>query len=452
MRFDLVSIFPQYFSALDLSLVGKARQAGLLDVHVHDLRAWTTDRHRTVDDTPFGGGAGMVMRPDVWGNALDHILQEVLPAIGETTARRVLAVPTPSGVPFDQRLAEELVHADQIVVACGRYEGIDQRVADHYREREYEVIEFSIGDYVLNGGEIAALVLVETVGRLLDGVVGNPASLVEESHGEEGLLEYPAYTKPRSWRGLDVPAELLSGNHARIAQWRRDRSLIRTVHRRPDLLKTLDTSTLGIHDREVLAGAGQLLHPRRERVSIRVARIGEAESLASLASRTFPDACPTHVGQEAIDAHISEYLGAESFEEYLSHPEQIRILVAQVETGDKPLIGYTLTALSGPHALPNDMVRPGKVAADAAYLSRLYVDSQWRGSGVAGALLERAVADVEVLGKHSQIVCGTNVGNTRAIKFYRRHGFAVVSRRRFIVGSVPNIDEVLVRKITRELP
>ena len=198
MRIDLLSIFPQYFAALDLSLMGKARQSGQLDIHVHDLRSWTHDRHRTVDDTPYGGGAGMVMRPDVWGEALDTV-------IGTEPGKCVLAIPTPSGIPFNQRKAEELSHFDRIIVACGRYEGIDQRVADHYRNRGVVVEEFSIGDYVLNGGEVAALVLVEAVGRLIDGVIGNPDSLVEESHSGIGLLEYPVYTKPQEWRGHQVP-------------------------------------------------------------------------------------------------------------------------------------------------------------------------------------------------------------------------------------------------------
>ena len=245
MRVDIVSIFPEYLAPLDLSLVGKAREAGTLDLRVHDLRAWTTDRHRTVDDTPFGGGAGMVMRPDVWGSALDDVLDD--------GAR--LMVPTPSGRPLTQRLAEELATETHLVVACGRYEGIDARVAEHYAART-RVTEFSIGDYVLNGGEVAALVLVEAVARLLPGVVGNPDSLVEESHGAAGLLEYPVFTKPARWGEHDVPEVLLSGHHARIARWRRDRSLERTAQRRPDLVAALDVAALDRADLELLAGLG----------------------------------------------------------------------------------------------------------------------------------------------------------------------------------------------------
>ncbi|MDQ0423857.1 tRNA (guanosine(37)-N1)-methyltransferase TrmD [Cellulomonas iranensis] len=245
MRVDVVSIFPEYLAALDLSLVGKARTSGLLDLHVHDLRDWTDDRHRTVDDTPFGGGAGMVMRPDVWGRALDDVM----------TPDAHLLVPSPAGRPFTQRMAEELAGEQQLVVACGRYEGIDARVVEHYAGRG-RVTELSLGDYVLNGGEVAALVVVEAVARLLPGVVGNPASLVEESHGAAGLLEYPVYTKPASWLEHDVPDVLLSGHHARIERWRRDQALERTARRRPDLLTALDPATLDRHDLEVLAACG----------------------------------------------------------------------------------------------------------------------------------------------------------------------------------------------------
>jgi tRNA (guanine37-N1)-methyltransferase len=224
MRIDVVSIFPEYLAPLELSLAGKARDRGLIDVHVHDLRTWTTDRHRTVDDTPYGGGAGMVMKPEPWGEALDEVLPE-----GAT-----LVVPTPSGAPFTQALARELAGHEHLVFACGRYEGIDQRVVDEARGRA-DVREVSIGDYVLNGGEVAALAITEAVVRLLPGFMGNPGSLLEESH-EDGLLEYPVYTKPASWRGRDVPPVLLSGDHAAIAAWRHDESVRRTAERRPDLV------------------------------------------------------------------------------------------------------------------------------------------------------------------------------------------------------------------------
>ena len=247
MRIDVVSIFPDYLSPLELSLVGKARASGLVDVRVHDLRDWATDRHRTVDDTPFGGGAGMVMRPDVWGSALDDVL----------AGGGHLLVPTPSGTPLTQRTAEALALEPHLVIACGRYEGIDARVAAHYSARpDVTVSEYSIGDYVLNGGEVAALVLVEAVVRLLPGFVGNPESLVEESHGAAGLLEYPVYTKPPVWAELEVPEVLLSGHHGRIARWRRDQALVRTASRRPDLVSALDVAGLDAHDLEVLAEHG----------------------------------------------------------------------------------------------------------------------------------------------------------------------------------------------------
>lgn len=248
MRFDFISIFPQYFNALELSLMGKAVQKGQLSINVHDLRDWTEDKHRSVDDAPYGGGAGMVMRADIWGKALDQVVAP--------TGRRILAVPTPSGVPLTQEMARSLVDAEQIIFACGRYEGIDYRVVEHYREdTEVEVLEYSIGDYVLNGGEVAALVLVEAVARLLDGFMSNPESLVEESF-ENNLLEYPAYTRPLQWQGREVPEVLRTGNHGAIEQWRREISLMRTATRRPDLVCALDPTQLSESDFDTLAYYG----------------------------------------------------------------------------------------------------------------------------------------------------------------------------------------------------
>ncbi|QWF23991.1 tRNA (guanosine(37)-N1)-methyltransferase TrmD [Nocardioides sp. LMS-CY] len=248
MRIDVVTIFPEYLAPLELSLAGRAREKGLVDIRVHDLRGWTHDRHRTVDDTPYGGGAGMVMKPEPWGEAFDELLAE-----GPAT----VVFTTPSGRPFTQAVARDLATRERIVFACGRYEGIDQRVVDEVATRA-EVCEVSLGDYVLNGGEVAALAITEAVVRLLPGFMGNAASLVEESH-EDGLLEYPVFTKPASWRGHDVPPVLLSGDHAAIAAWRHDQAVRRTVQRRPDLVAA---STL-MDDVEIgpaeLADSGELL-------------------------------------------------------------------------------------------------------------------------------------------------------------------------------------------------
>ena len=248
MRIDVVTIFPDYLAPLELSLPGKARAKGLLDVAVHDLWQWTTDRHHTVDDTPYGGGAGMVMKPEPWGRALEAVARDA-----------TIVFTTPSGEPFTQQLAHELSTHDHLVFACGRYEGIDQRVVEH-AATVGTVREVSLGDYVLNGGEVAALAITEAVVRLLPGFMGNAESLVEESHAD-GLLEYPVYTKPASWQGRDVPDVLLSGDHGRIAAWRREQAERRTAERRPDLLASTGT-VRGLDDLDVrpavLADAGEL--------------------------------------------------------------------------------------------------------------------------------------------------------------------------------------------------
>jgi tRNA (guanine37-N1)-methyltransferase len=249
MRVDVVTIFPDYLSPLTLSLVGKARERGLLDVRVHDLRDFTDDVHRSVDDTPYGGGPGMVMRPEPWGAALDKITADG----SHSQQSPLLIVPTPAGVPFSQARAEAYANEPWLAFACGRYEGIDHRVVGDARRR-MRVEEISIGDYVLGGGEAAALVVLEAVVRLLPGVVGNAESLVEESHAA-GLLEGPAYTKPPTWRGLDVPAVLTSGNHAAIARWRREQGLRRTAQRRPELIASLEPDTLSDTDRAILDAA-----------------------------------------------------------------------------------------------------------------------------------------------------------------------------------------------------
>jgi len=225
VRIDIISIFPEFFGVLDISLLGKARERGIIDLGVHNLRDFTHDRHRTVDDTPYGGGAGMVMKPEPWGEAFDQVLQD---------ESSVVIFPSPAGERFTQATARELALEPHLVFGCGRYEGIDQRVIAHTATRA-RVREVSLGDYVLNGGEVAVMAMIEAIGRLVPGVVGNPESLAEESH-EDGLLEYPSYTKPAVWRELEVPPVLLSGNHGAIATWRREQQLERTRRVRPDLL------------------------------------------------------------------------------------------------------------------------------------------------------------------------------------------------------------------------
>lgn len=222
MKIDVVTIFPDYFQPLKLSLLGKASDAGIVNFEIHDLRSFATNNHHAVDDTPYGGGAGMVMLPEIWGLALDPLM------VPDTD----LIVLTPAGKRFDQPMAAKFSKANHIVFACGRYEGIDDRVRQHYESEQYSsknirVYEVSIGDYVLGGGEVASLVMIEAITRLLPGVLGNPESLSEESHNEDGYLEYPNFTKPSVWRDIAVPEILLSGNHGEIAKWRAAQAISR---------------------------------------------------------------------------------------------------------------------------------------------------------------------------------------------------------------------------------
>jgi len=271
VRLDIITIFPEYFAPLGISLIGKAVQRGNICVGVHDLRSWTHDTHRTVDDTPFGGGPGMVMRPEPWGEALDAVLAAATGAQPGTSAAEAggtgpqsagpqLIVPSPAGAPFDQAIAAQLAEAEHLIFACGRYEGIDARVVEYARSL-IPVRELSIGDYVLPGGEPAVLVMIEAICRLLPGVLGNAESASDDSFGAgvgamHGLVEGPTYTRPRVWRGREVPDVLLSGNHAAIARWRRDEALLRTARTRPDLAARLPRGTLSARDRQVLSDAG----------------------------------------------------------------------------------------------------------------------------------------------------------------------------------------------------
>jgi tRNA (guanine37-N1)-methyltransferase len=253
VRLDFVTIFPDYFAPLELSLLGKARERGTLDVRVHDLRTWTDDVHRTVDDSPYGGGPGMIMRPEPWGRALEELTGQTAAARSRAIASSLatssrdaawgppapsppparIVIPTPAGRRFDQEYAAELATAPWLIFCCGRYEGIDARVAEAWADEE-----ISIGDYVLAGGELASLVIVEAVVRLLPGVLGNADSAGDDSFGPtaRGLLEAPAYTRPSEWDGRSVPDVLRSGDHGAIARWRHEQSLLRTRLRRPDLL------------------------------------------------------------------------------------------------------------------------------------------------------------------------------------------------------------------------
>lgn len=262
MRYDVVTIFPEYLEPLKLSLLGKAREKGLVDLHLHDLREYTFDRHRTVDDTPYGGGAGMVMKAEPWGLALDEVLaasplkavEGENPDAAEVDTRPLLIVPSPAGAVFNQAMAYKLAEEKHIVFAPARYEGIDERVLD-WAQESFRVMPVSLGDYVLYGGEVAVMAMIEAITRLIPGAMGNPASLEEESH-TGGLLEYPVYTKPAVWRDREVPEVLLSGNHGAIARWRRDRQIERTLERRPDLLEAYPVEQWDKKDRRFLAERG----------------------------------------------------------------------------------------------------------------------------------------------------------------------------------------------------
>nr|WP_304313810.1 tRNA (guanosine(37)-N1)-methyltransferase TrmD [Bifidobacterium catenulatum] len=302
MKIDIVSVFPEYFEVLNLSLLGKAQAKGLVEVTAHNLRDWTHDVHHSVDDTPVGGGAGMVMKPEVWSECLDELLQ-LEPAVVENTeniedsadscdiadsgtaqssadaensektdiaqssAGPVLIFPNPSAPLFTQQDATELSHADHLLFGCGRYEGYDARIPQYYRAQGIDVREYSIGDYVLNGGEVAVSVMLEAITRLLPGFMGNAESIVEESYtGENALLEHRQYTKPAEWRGIKVPDVLLSGNHAKVDRFRRDEALQKTDELRPDLIEALDCTKLDKADRKTLMALGwevSAAHPRK---------------------------------------------------------------------------------------------------------------------------------------------------------------------------------------------
>ncbi|MFP1676383.1 tRNA (guanosine(37)-N1)-methyltransferase TrmD [Gardnerella sp. Marseille-Q9691] len=275
MDIDIVSVFPEYFQMLDLSLLGKAQNNGLLQIRAHNLRKWTHDVHQSVDDTPVGGGAGMVMKPEVWAECLDELLnlQNVQSAQAQDTQAQdtqdlpILIFPNPSAPLFTQKDATELSHANHLLFGCGRYEGYDARIPEYYRAKGIDVREYSIGDYVLNGGEVAVSVMLEAITRLIPGFMGNPESIVEESYtGSDALLEHHQYTRPTTWRGISVPEVLTSGNHAKVDRFRRDEAISRTSEIRPDLIERLDCRALDKADRKTLMALGWEVsgeHPRK---------------------------------------------------------------------------------------------------------------------------------------------------------------------------------------------
>lgn len=263
MQIDIISVFPEYFRMLDLSLLGKAQDNGLLKINAYNLRKWTHDVHQSVDDTPVGGGAGMVMKPEVWAECLDELLYNGDDAdndynkadIGDNGT--VLIFPNPSAPLFSQKDATQLASAKRLVFGCGRYEGYDARIPEYYQSRGVDVREYSIGDYVLNGGEVAVSVMVEAITRLIPGFMGNPESIVEESYtGADAILEHHQYTRPTTWRDISVPAILTSGDHAKVDRFRRDDALARTSQIRPDLIEKLDCKSLSKQDRKTLISLG----------------------------------------------------------------------------------------------------------------------------------------------------------------------------------------------------
>jgi tRNA (guanine37-N1)-methyltransferase len=374
MRVDVVTIFPEYLAPLELSLIGKARRDGLLDLRVHDLRDFTHDRHRTVDDTPYGGGAGMVMRPEPWGEALDAVVGS-----GDGVPR--LVVPSPAGEPFTQRVARELAAEQWLVFACGRYEGIDERVVEDAAAR-MPVSVVSLGDYVLNGGEVAVLAIVEAVARLLPGVLGNAGSLVEESH-EDGLLEYPVYTKPPVWRGREVPPVLLSGDHGAVAAWRDQQRLQRTATRRPDL-------------RPVSAALAA------EGLDIRPAQPSDAEEVAVLQRACW----------------ITEGLANRSWS----------ALEMTCETADEKRRSFeewhTWVVRSGGRLVGSVRARVGLEDPGQWEIGRLMVAPDLQGRGIGRALLEYAEAAAPAGTRRFWVNTGTK--STANLRRYRRAGYRVL--------------------------
>ena len=374
MRCDIISIFPEYLEPLKLSLPGQAQRKGLLDVAVHDLRDFAHDRHRTVDDTPYGGGAGMVMKPQPWWEALEHVRTL---GVGTPT----LIVPGPGGEVLTQRLARELADEDWLIFACGRYEGIDERVYEAAAD-VMPVRVISLGDYVLNGGEVAVLAMIEAAARLLPGFMGNAESLVEESH-EDGRLDYPIYTKPATWQGREVPPVLLSGDHGKVAAWRHQQRLERTAARRPDLLHASSALTPGgVDDR--WGGA-------------RIAK-----------------ATPADVGDLLTCTHAC-WLREGILNDTLTIPAQhetVESLTASLHEWDTYVLRHDGRFIGS--------VR-GKLVDDTWHIGRLMVVPDLHGRGLGRALLEfiQEVAPSDA----TRFELFTGTGSEHNLKLYKKAGF-----------------------------
>jgi tRNA (guanine37-N1)-methyltransferase len=378
MRIDVVSIFPDYLAPLELSLIGKARRDGLLDIQLHDLRDFAHDRHRTVDDSPYGGGAGMVMKPEPWDEALEHVA-------GQGDSRSTLIIPGPGGEPFSQSIARDLATREHLVFACGRYEGIDERVYLRAAER-YDVRILSLGDYVLNGGEVATLAMTEAIVRLIPGVIGNAQSLVEESH-EDGLLEYPVYTKPEHWQGLSVPDVLLSGDHGRIAKWRHEQRLRRTSERRPDLLP-----------RAAAAGS--------EELDIRIATPSDIGELLTLTHACW---LKEGISNQSLDIPAQH-------ETVATLTESLHDWTTYVACIDGRLVGSVRgRRQDGPAGPGTDW-----------HIGRLMVAPDLQGRGFGSALMKLIEsAGPEGVASYSLLTGAKSADNLR---FYRRAGFRVAGR------------------------
>ncbi|WP_353066396.1 tRNA (guanosine(37)-N1)-methyltransferase TrmD [Arcanobacterium hippocoleae] len=382
----------------------------------------------------------------------------------------MLAIPSPAGKQLQQADLHRLAQASQVVLACGRYEGIDARIAQYYGAKpDFQVFEFSLGDYVLNGGEVAAIALIEGISRLLPGMVGNPQSLVEESHGAAGLLEYPNYTRPGDFRGIPVPEILTSGNHGAIARWRKDRALERTACSRPDLIEKLNAADLDRKDRSKLAELGwfiakEELHPVK--LKYRRAAVADAFRLSEFAMRTWPDSCPTGMDQTVISQYIAKNLDPSAFEKYLADPLRFLVYVAEVETA-----GSSVTAGAGEIAayvlIEITFEQDGVVDAhDGApvdfayadiqrdgpliYLSKFYIARNWRGSGIFKQFANWCFAQTAaVLSDFPQpyIWLLTDIGNRHQQRAYRAIDFAHSGKCQFSIGDVSNTDVTMVRPL-----